>query len=99
MEKVPEDYQHLTIILVVATQFRRRLNEVDVKDAFIGGMGLMRYSITSLDDLVAGMEPNVSSSPPCTWILQQWDFLSNARYGLKHAEVGRMSISGSKAAL
>jgi hypothetical protein len=54
----------LTIILVVASQFRRQLAEVEVKDAFVGGIGLMRYAITSLADLVAGIEPDVSPPPP-----------------------------------
>jgi hypothetical protein len=75
------------------------LAEVEVKDAFVGGIGLMRYAITSLADLVTGMEPDVSPPPPCTWILQQWDLVSNTRFGLKHTEVGRYSIPGSKAAL
>jgi hypothetical protein len=98
-KKFHEDHQHLTIILVVASQFRRQLAEVEVKDAFVGGIGLMRYAITSLADLVAGIEPDVSPPPPCTRILQQWDLVSNTRFGLKHSEVSRMSIPGSRAAL
>jgi hypothetical protein len=68
-KKFQQDYLHLTIILVVASQFRRQLTEVEVKDAFVGGIGLVRYAITSLADLVAGMEPDISPPPPCTWIL------------------------------
>ena len=61
----------MTIILVVASQFDGQLAEVEVKDAFVGGIGLMRYAITSLADLVARMEPDVSPPVPCTWILRQ----------------------------